>query len=287
MTDQTSKQEPWNQTFADGNLCPYCGTINWERKCDFDWDNRRQECKCELCGAGWWEVLVPTPKSPSQALSEEAVAAGKEAEPTTSTENHATDRDKLLHELYKQHFHSFYDATSYNFANRSITELFALGHHFINSQFSAWLWIMQPRYITGNTLGRADYREIIYWDAELEELCRTITSKLNLQDPGAGKDLLKMFCCGEIELIQRLINLLCRGRLDILHDVFGWYREDYEECWVEKLMIQHWYPDELVYPGNFFTLPSSFIAEFHNNEEPSNGQPEDPSKLMKELAEMH
>jgi len=73
MTDQ-----PWNQKFVDDGYCPYCGTINWERDIDFDWDNGRQECKCELCGAEWWEVLVPTPKSPSpvmeppRILSEEA-----------------------------------------------------------------------------------------------------------------------------------------------------------------------------------------------------------------------
>jgi hypothetical protein len=58
------EQTSWNQRFADDGYCPYCGTINWERDLDFDWDEERQECKCELCGAEWWEVLTPTPKKP-------------------------------------------------------------------------------------------------------------------------------------------------------------------------------------------------------------------------------
>jgi hypothetical protein len=58
------EQTSWNQQFAADGYCPYCGTINWERNLDFDWDEERQECKCELCGAEWWEVLTPTPKKP-------------------------------------------------------------------------------------------------------------------------------------------------------------------------------------------------------------------------------
>jgi hypothetical protein len=54
--------EPWNQEFADEGLCPYCGTINWDRELDFDWDNGRQWCECTMCGSGWWEVLTPTPQ---------------------------------------------------------------------------------------------------------------------------------------------------------------------------------------------------------------------------------
>ena len=52
----------WNQQFADDGLCPYCGTINWERDGKFDWESGRQRCECELCRAEWWEVLTPTPK---------------------------------------------------------------------------------------------------------------------------------------------------------------------------------------------------------------------------------
>jgi hypothetical protein len=48
----------WNQPVANNELCPYCGTVNWERDIDFDWENGRQRCQCELCGAEWWEVLT-------------------------------------------------------------------------------------------------------------------------------------------------------------------------------------------------------------------------------------
>ena len=58
----TNWQMPWNQQYADDGCCPYCGSIDWERDDDFDWEHARQSCVCEVCGAEWWEVLTPTPK---------------------------------------------------------------------------------------------------------------------------------------------------------------------------------------------------------------------------------
>jgi formate dehydrogenase maturation protein FdhE len=58
-----SNDTPWNQLYADDGYCPYCGTINWERVDDFDWEHSRQSCACELCGAEWWEVLIAAPKN--------------------------------------------------------------------------------------------------------------------------------------------------------------------------------------------------------------------------------
>ena len=58
-------QKPWNQKFADDKLCAYCGSNDWDRAYDVDWDNGRQQCACTSCGAEWWEGLTSTPKIPS------------------------------------------------------------------------------------------------------------------------------------------------------------------------------------------------------------------------------
>jgi hypothetical protein len=73
---------PWNDVFADDNLCPYCGSGDWTRQDYSICRYGRHECTCSLCGAKWFEVVVRTPRIPPVRTNPKADGETIEFQPT-------------------------------------------------------------------------------------------------------------------------------------------------------------------------------------------------------------
>jgi hypothetical protein len=128
----------------------------------------------------------------------------------------------------------------------------------MQKQFSDWLWVAEPGEITGNAVGTSEIYDIVRWDALLRDVIAEIERKLGPDADGLGTELVQEFARSYLIAANWVASLLRQGRLDLLHDILGWY--PLAGPMIRRLMEVEWRPFPNVPLGFIFRLPPGFCG---------------------------
>lgn len=172
----------------------------------------------------------------------------------TTPEEANQHRASILHREIIGEYDSNIDLSKY-----TVLELFALSYEVLRDQFASWLMFVHPGLDSGHCPDSHDWREMIDLNVLIGKIADELEQKIGQTAYGIGRELIREHAGDYLRWAECVFSLYIAGRLDLLHDVLGFF--DGQDEGIKELMDSNWRP-QYEYLPHIFDFAEEYNREY-------------------------